>query len=147
MSVTAEQVLTFCTFRVDNLLLGVPVAQVQELVRHNDLTPVPLAPPSVVGLINLRGRIVTAVALRPLLGRPPAADRAGGMNVVVQNEGGVFSLVVDRIGDILSTSAPLGKIPDTLTGVAREVISGVHQGEDHLLLVLDVPACVRAVKS
>jgi purine-binding chemotaxis protein CheW len=61
----------YCTFHLDGLFFGVEVSQVQEVLRYQDMTRVPLAPPMVRGLINLRGQIVTAFDLRQRLGMPP----------------------------------------------------------------------------
>ena len=64
----------FCTFRVADLLYGVSVRRVQEVLRFQEMTPVPLAPGAVQGLINLRGQIVTAVDMRQILQLPDRAD-------------------------------------------------------------------------
>src|SRR6266851_5692622 len=91
----------FCTFLVDNLFLGIEVRQVQEVIRYQEMTRVPLAAPVVQGLINLRGQIVTALDLRRRL---ELADRPAGqlpMNVVMRTTEGATSFLVDRIGDVL----------------------------------------------
>ena len=87
----------FCTFCVDGLFFGVEVLKVQEVIRYQAMTPVPLAPAVVNGLINLRGQIVTAIDLRRALG---LSDRPAGslpMNVVVRTDDGVVSLLVDGL--------------------------------------------------
>jgi purine-binding chemotaxis protein CheW len=129
----------FSTFVVDGYLFGVPVIHVQEVIRHQEMTSVPLAPDVVGGLINLRGQIVMAIDLRRRLELPPRASDALPMNVVVKTEDGAVSLLVDKIGDVVeideeSFEAP----PDTLQGVARELIDGVFKLDGRLLLSLDV---------
>lgn len=128
---------TYCTFRIDDQLFGLEVERVQEVIRAQRITPVPLAPPEVVGLINLRGQIVPAIDLRRRLGMP---DREGGepMNVVVRREEGAVSLLVDEIGEVVAPDpASFEPPPNTLEGIAREVTRGVFKYERGLLLVLD----------
>jgi purine-binding chemotaxis protein CheW len=135
MSTTTQ----FCTFFLGDLLLGVEVLKVQEVIRLQSMTKVPLAPPTVRGLINLRGQIVLAVDLRQRLELPPAVGGADLMNVVVRDGESAVSLLVDDIGDVLELSADrFEPPPDTLTGVARELVRGVYQLKDRLLLILDI---------
>lgn len=129
----------FCTFFLGDLLLGVEVLKIQEVIRFQAMTKVPLAPPTVRGLINLRGQIVLAVDLRQRLELPPATGEAEPMNIVVRDGESAVSLLVDDIGDVLELSADrFEPPPDTLTGVARELVRGVFQLKDRLLLVLDI---------
>src|ERR1051326_2248414 len=91
----------FCTFVLDGLYFGVEVKKVQEVIRYQEMTRVPLAPAVVQGLINLRGQIVTAIDLRRRLElRDRSGDRAP-MNVVVRTDDGAVSLLVDDIGDVI----------------------------------------------
>ncbi|HEY9073267.1 MAG TPA: chemotaxis protein CheW, partial [Desulfobaccales bacterium] len=89
----------FSTFVVDHLLFGVEVEKVQEVIRYQEMTRVPLAPPVVKGLINLRGQIVTAIDLRRRLGLRERATADLPMNVVIRHDDGAVSLLVDEIGD------------------------------------------------
>ena len=91
----------FCTFSVHNLLLAIDVLEVQEVIRYQEMTRVPTAPPVVRGLINLRGQIVTAIDLRRRLALPPSGDDQRPMNVVVRTGDGAISLLVDEIDDVL----------------------------------------------
>jgi purine-binding chemotaxis protein CheW len=128
------------TFRVDGELFGVDALLVQEVSRHLELTPVPLAPQAVAGVMNLRGEVVTALDLRRLLGRPDRAAGAKPMNVVLRNEGGSVSLLVDHIESVEDVEdETFEPIPDTVTGAAREFLSGAYKLPDGLLLTLDVP--------
>jgi purine-binding chemotaxis protein CheW len=129
----------FCTFFLDDLFFGVDVQKVQEVLRYQGMTRVPLAPPIVRGLINLRGQIVTAIDLRirlELKERP--ADQLP-MNVVVQTGDGPTSLLVDQIGDVWQVEEEaFEQPPETLQGVARELIRGTYKLKDRLLLILDI---------
>jgi purine-binding chemotaxis protein CheW len=133
----------FATFYLDRLLFGVEVSKVQEVIRYQEMTRVPLAPPIVTGLINLRGQIVTALDLRrrlELAERP--ADRLP-MNVVVRAGDEAVSLLVDEIGDVLEVEdETFESPPETLKGVARELIRGAYKLKDRLLLVLDTEKAV-----
>jgi purine-binding chemotaxis protein CheW len=129
----------FCTFHLGDLFLGIEVLQVQEVIRSQAMTRVPLAPRAVRGLINLRGQIVTAIDLRERLGLPPLAEGTMAMNVVVRTDEGAVSLLVDEIGDVLDTEAEQYETPPTtLAARARELIAGVYKLPGRLLLVLDV---------
>lgn len=132
------EITQYCTFQVAQLFLGIDVHTVQEVMRPLDMTPVPLASASVLGLINLRGQIVTAVDLRLKLGLParPAGEEA--MNVVMRTDDGAVSLVVDEIGDVIEvTPEAFERVPDTLQGELRTLIKGVYKLNDQLLLILD----------
>lgn len=132
-----------CTFFVDDLLFGVAAEQVQEVIRFQSMTSVALAPRAVRGLINLRGQIVTAVDLRCLLGLEIPAGDYKPMNVVVRTSQGVFSLLVDRIGDVLELEQDsFEPPPDTLEGMSRELISGAYKLSGELLLTLDIDRLV-----
>jgi purine-binding chemotaxis protein CheW len=128
----------FCTFWLGDLYYGVDVLRVQEIIGHQPPTRVPLAPPEVRGLINLRGRIVTALDLRRRLGLGDAPDGLRPKGVVARTEDGTVSLLVDEIGDVLEVEeGAFERPPETLTGEARELIRGAYKLPDRLLLVLD----------
>jgi len=129
----------YCTFHLGDLFMGVDVRHVQEVLRYQKMTRVPLAAAVVEGLINLRGQIVTAIDLRRRIGLP---DRPGGqlpMNVVVRDGDGIVSLLVDEIGDVLDVEEDeIQPAPSTLHGMARDMIHGVFKLEARLLLLLDI---------
>lgn len=126
------------TFVLDDMHFGVDVLKVQEVIRYQELTRIPLAPPVVRGLINLRGQIVTAIDLRHRLGLEERADGELPMNVVVRTADGVVSLLVDEIGDVVDVAdSQFERPPDTLSGPTRELVRGVYKLKDRLLLLLD----------
>lgn len=133
----------YCTFYLGGECFGLDVLQVQEIVRSQPLTPVPLAHPSVSGLINLRGQIVTAIDLRERLALPPRSQDQQPVNIVVQTEDGAVSLLVDEIGDVLEVNEQQFELPpETLRGAARELIQGVYKLADRLLVILDPKSVV-----
>jgi len=138
-----------CTFYLDDLLLGIDVQQVQEVIRYQPMTPVPLAPPVVAGLINLRGQIVTATDLRLLLGMAPTDfSAARPMNVVIRNEVGTVSLLVDEIGDVIEVSAAdFEPSPSTLPHALRTISVGVYKLPRALLLLLNTDELITSGSS
>src|SRR5208283_5192593 len=117
---------------------GVPVEQVQEVIRYQEMTRVPLVSEVVSGLINLRGQIVTAIDLRRCLGM---ADRKAGelpMNVVVRTGDGPVSLLVDDIGDVIEVSEnAYESTPQNMRRQQKEIVDGVYKLDGRLLLVLN----------
>src|SRR5271163_1577491 len=106
-----------CTFMLDGLYFGVDVQKVQEVICYQEMTRVPLAPPVVRGLINLRGQIVTAIDMRRRLDLPALPEGKLPMNVVIRTDGGPVSLLVDEIGDVMEVdSASYERPPETLRG-------------------------------
>jgi len=128
-----------CTFALDSLLFGVEVVNVQEVLRYQEMTKVPLASSMVRGLINLRGQIVTAIDMRARLGLSALDAQHQPMNVVLRTSDGVVSLLVDEIGDVLQLDGrDFERPPETLSGVFRDVVVGVYKLDVQLLLLLDV---------
>ena len=133
----------FTTFFLDGLFFGVEVRKVQEVIRYQEMTRVPIAPPMIQGLINLRGQIVTAIDLRRRLELPPRPEGKLPMNVVLRTDEGAVSLLVDEIGDVVEIQdEAYERPPETLQGVARELVTGVYKLKDRLLLILDTERAV-----
>jgi len=128
----------YCTFELGSLLLGVKAQSVQEVIRTQLVTPVPLAPDFVRGLMNLRGQIVLVVDLRARLGSPPQESSPKPLNVLVHTSVGLVSMQADRIGDVLEIDEEqIDAVPDTLQGRAREVLAGALRLPERLLLLLE----------
>ena len=131
------------TFTVDGRFLGVDVTRVREVLRPQELTRVPLAPPQIAGLINLRGEIVTAFDLRVALGRAQRNQDERPMNVVVATEHGPVSMLVDEVSDVLDLDeGAIERPPSTLRGSARDLIVGAYKLDGRLLLELDLDAVI-----
>ena len=134
----------YVTMLIGGQLFGIPVLQVQDVLNPMAVTRVPLAPPEVFGVLNLRGRIVTAVDVRTRLGLGPREakennKKADSMNVVVDHNGELYSLQVDQVGEVMS--CPAGDFeppPATLDPCWRQVSAGVYRLSGRLLIVLDV---------
>ncbi len=133
-----------CTFMLGETLFGVDVSAVQEVLRPQAMTLVPLAPPVVRGLINLRGQIITAIDLRERLGLPPAVATVPGMNLVVRLPDEILSFLVDEVGEVMNLSEDqFEDTPVTLQGAISDVITGVYKLKDRLLLLLNVTAAAK----
>ncbi|MFL5494138.1 MAG: chemotaxis protein CheW [Gemmatimonadales bacterium] len=133
----------FCTFQVGELYMGIEVLNVHEVIRSQEMTPVPLAAPAVSGLINLRGEIVTAIDLRRRLRLAPRPEGHQPVNVVIRTSDGAVSLLVDEIGDVIEPSTEsFEPISETVDKAAQGLISGVYKLTDRLLLVLDVDRAI-----
>lgn len=133
-----------CTFMLGETLFGVDVSAVQEVLRPQAMTLVPLAPPVVRGLINLRGQIITAIDLRERLGFPPAVTTVPGMNLVVRLPDEILSFLVDDVGEVMNLSEDqFEDTPVTLQGAISDVITGVYKLKDRLLLLLNVTAAAK----
>jgi purine-binding chemotaxis protein CheW len=128
----------FCTFYLDRLMFGVELKNVQEVIRYLEITPIPLAPRVISGLMNLRGQIVTGVDMRRRLDLAERDAEKQPMNIVIRSADGAVSLLVDDIGEVVEvTEDSFERPPETLQGKVREVILGVHKLERQLLHVLD----------
>ncbi|GGO75910.1 chemotaxis protein CheW [Nocardioides deserti] len=133
------------TFTLDDRVYGVDVGAVQEVLRGQPRTRIPLAPTSVAGLINLRGQVLSAVDLREQLGLAAYSADQEPMLVVIRVSGEPVALLVDSIGSVVDVEADqFEPPPDTLAGVARDLILGAYKLEDQLLLALDVDRAVAA---
>ncbi len=138
-----ERVL--CTFRVAEHLLGLDISVIQEVLRQQEITRLPLAAPAVRGVINLRGRIVPALDLRRCLDLPVAEGGRHDANIVArEREDAPVSLLVDEIGDVVTVPLELCEgAPETMRAAARELIRGVFPVHDRLLLELDLGKVLR----
>lgn len=133
-----SKILQFCTFYLDSHFFGINVTYVQEIIRFQEMTEIPLAPSSVRGLINLRGQIVTAIDLRHRLKFQPLPSDRRPTNVIINADGAPISLLVDEIGDVLEVSSELFESPpQTLDMETRQLVKGAYKLENQLLLALD----------
>lgn len=139
-----------CAFRIEELALGVDVALVQEVTERLPLTDVPHAPHGVRGLINLRGRLITALDLHALLalGPPSRVDRQQPVDLVVRHGDELFGLLVEDVSEVVEVRPEhqVGR-PRNLVGPLRGAVSGVHNLPGGVLLELDVSAVLRAARA
>jgi purine-binding chemotaxis protein CheW len=129
--------------RLGDLLFGVEVTEVQEVIRYQQLTRVPLASEMIRGLMNLRGQIVTAIDLRRRLGMPDLPEFDHPANVVVRSDESTVSLLVDEIGEVVEVDeAAFEPPPVTLHRPVRQLIRGAYKLQERLLLILDTEQAI-----
>ncbi len=129
----------FVTVRLAGQLLGVPVLSVHDVLSPQKITHIPLAPDAVAGVLNLRGRIVTAIDLRRRLGMEPREDNEKEMSIVVEFHGEPYSLQIDSVGEVLTlANATFERNPVTLDAKWQSVSAGVYRLDGELLVILDV---------
>ncbi|MBL4615391.1 MAG: chemotaxis protein CheW [Magnetovibrio sp.] len=134
----------FVTFMVGGQLFGIPILMVQDILRLEAIAVIPLAPPKVKGSINLRGSIVTVISVRMCLGMGERAEDADGaeetdMGVTVEQGGNLYTLLVDRIGEVVNVSPDCYEAtPRTLDAKWRDYALGVYRLDAQLMVVLDV---------
>jgi purine-binding chemotaxis protein CheW len=129
----------YVTVETAGQLFGLRIERVRDVFVPRGLSKVPLAPPEVAGLLNLRGRIVTAIDLRRRLGLPPRKEDATPIAIGMEERGELYGLLVDRAGDVLHLErSTYDANPVNLDGRWTRVCAGVHRLEHGLLIVLDV---------
>lgn len=139
MIVSEESAQEYVTATVGDQLFGLPINRVQDVFAPDRLTRVPLAPPEIAGLLNLRGRIVTAIDMRLRLGLEPLAAGSKRMAVGVECRGESYGLLIDAIGEVLKLSVSGREDnPINLDPEIAAVSAGVHRLDNELLVILDV---------
>lgn len=130
----------FVTVHVADQLFGVKVTDIQDVFSLKGLTPVPGARPEIAGVLNLRGRIVTAVDARRRLGLPPRPQGFAGMMAVgVEYQGEAYGILVDTVGEVLRLSdAEFEPNPVNLNPNWKDVSQGVYRLDGRLLMTLDI---------
>lgn len=129
----------FVTVHIDGQLFGLPIAQVEDVFMPDAITEVPLSNPEVAGVLNLRGRIVTAIDMRKRLGLPPRSDGGAPMAVGIEHQQESYGLIIDRVGEVLRLGRrTFEKNPANLDVRWSSISAGVHRLDGKLLVLLDV---------
>ncbi|PWR23278.1 chemotaxis protein CheW [Zavarzinia compransoris] len=129
----------FVTMTVAGQAFGLPILDVHDIVVPEKITRVPLAQPEVAGLINLRGKIVTAIDMREVLRVPPAPGGQRRVGVTVSHRGETYTLLVDAVGEVIELGADRFEAnPPTLDARWRQLADGVFRLDHGLLVVLRV---------
>jgi purine-binding chemotaxis protein CheW len=139
MTITSADTCEFVTVRLAGQLLGIPVLLVHDVLKPQRITSVPCSPNWIAGVLNLRGRIVTAIDLRRRLGLPDREPNDKVMSIVIDRQGEPYSLLIDNVGEVLALPvSAFERNPVTLDARWREVADGVYRLDQELLIVLDV---------
>jgi purine-binding chemotaxis protein CheW len=129
--------LTLITFYLDDFIFGIPAEKVVEINKDLEITPVPLADEFILGIMNLRGHIVTVMDLQKKI--KLQGDLNYRLNLIIKKDNELLSFLVEKIGDILEVPvAKLEETPDRIEGLDREYIENIYQLPDRLLLLLNV---------
>ncbi|HEY7458792.1 MAG TPA: chemotaxis protein CheW [Xanthobacteraceae bacterium] len=143
MTTRHESEIEYVTATVGGQLFGAPIARVLDVFAPTRLTRVPLAPPEVAGVLNLRGRIMTAICMRRRLGLPPRENEEKCMALGIERDGEAYGLLVDSVGEVLKLPfADRDAVPVNLQPSWARVATGVHRLEGRILVVLDVDRCL-----
>ncbi|MBT4760114.1 MAG: chemotaxis protein CheW [Bdellovibrionaceae bacterium] len=130
--------LQVCEFKIGQDFFGISVLNIQEIIKPQKITKVPLSDNYVKGLINLRGQIVTGLSLRTLFGLEEKSTEEN-MNVIVRHEDQLISFMVDKICDVQDLEKQdFQQTPDTISRKIAQYVSGVYKLEDRLLIILDI---------
>jgi purine-binding chemotaxis protein CheW len=134
-----QDITEYVTAVIGGQLFGLPISRVQDVFMPDRLTRVPLAPKEIAGVLNLRGRIVTAIDMRCRLGLPQRDDGRRTMAVGIESRGESYGLLIDTVGEVLKL-ADSGREanPVNLDVRLARVSAGVHRLDGQLLVILDV---------
>ncbi len=136
-SLMREKTATLITFYLGDFIFGIPAEKVVEINKDLDITPVPLAEDFILGIMNLRGHIVTVMDLQKKI--KLRSELNYKLNLIVKRDNELLSFLVERIGDIMEVPvSELEETPDRIEGLDREYIEKIYQLPDRLLLLLDV---------
>jgi len=138
---SAGQILLVSTFHLGDTMFGIDTLQVQEAIRIPDITKVPRAQGSILGVVNLRGRIVTVIDLSGKLGLPLSPLTVDSRLIIVSWEDEQIGFLVDRIDDVIPIErARMSPPPSNIKGMQGQFFEGVNQSEKGLLVVLNIDA-------
>ena len=136
---TTQNLNEFVTAMIGGQLFGLPILRVQDVFQPDRLTRVPLAPPEIAGVLNLRGRIVTLVDMRICLGLEPRKEGGPPMAIGVELDGESYGLLIDSIGEVLKLDeAARESNPVNLDPRLARVSAGIFRLEGQLLMIIDV---------
>ncbi len=134
-----EALIEYVTVLLGGQLFGLPISQVQDVFMPQRLTRVPLARPEIAGVLNLRGRIVTAIDMRCRLGLPRRDDTKPPMAVGIECKGESYGLLIDTVGEVLKLDDNAREPnPVNLDARLTQISAGVHRLDGQLLVILDV---------
>jgi purine-binding chemotaxis protein CheW len=127
------------TIFVAGEMFGLPVDSVQTIFRIEEITPVPLGPPEIEGLVNLRGRIVTAVSLKRRVFKAPRESSRGALAIGIEHDGENFALIVDEVGDVI-TCEESGRVagPPHIDANRARLTNDYYQLEGRILPILSL---------
>jgi len=134
-----DQEIQWVTFRLDKEIYGIEVMQVQEVLRVTEITPVPGAPDYILGIINLRGNVVTVLDTRKRFGLPPKEIEDPSRIVIIESADQVVGMLVDSVAEVVYLRySEIESSPNVGNEESSRFIQGVHSRNDSLLILVDV---------
>lgn len=134
-----DQVLQWVTYRLDEETYGINVMQVQEVLRYTEIAPVPGAPDYVLGIINLRGNVVTVIDTRSRFGLPPSDITDNTRIVIIESDEQVVGILVDSVAEVVYLrSSEIDSAPNVGTEESAKFIQGVSNRSGQLLILVDL---------
>ncbi|MGL4206714.1 MAG: chemotaxis protein CheW [Aeromonadaceae bacterium] len=138
-NIAEDEVLQWVTFQLDKETYGINVMQVQEVLRYTEIAPVPGAPDYVLGIINLRGNVVTVIDTRSRFGLPPAEVSDNSRIVIIEAEKQVIGILVDSVAEVVYLrSTEIDAAPSVGTEESAKFIQGVSNRDGELLILVDL---------
>lgn len=136
---TATQDLQAVVFMLNRAYYGVPILQVQEIVKMTEITELPNTPDFVQGIVNLRGKIIPIIDMRKRFGLPQEKIDENWKILILKEEDVLFGVMVDQISEVEKVpSALIEKPPKIVAGVNGKFINGIAKTENRLLILLDI---------
>ena len=134
-----DEVLQWVTYRLDEETYGINVMQVQEVLRYTEIAPVPGAPDYVLGIINLRGNVVTVIDTRSRFGLPPTETTDNSRIVIIESDEQVVGILVDSVAEVVYLrSSEIDSAPNVGTEESTKFIQGVSNQKGELLILVDL---------
>ncbi|MFT6328708.1 MAG: purine-binding chemotaxis protein CheW [Bermanella sp.] len=134
-----DEVLQWVTYRLDEETYGINVMQVQEVLRYTEIAPVPGAPEYVLGIINLRGNVVTVIDTRSRFGLPPTDITDNSRIVIIESDEQVVGILVDSVAEVVYLrSSEIESAPNVGTEESAKFIQGVSNRSGELLILVDL---------
>ena len=144
-NIAAENLTEYVTVMIGTQLFGLPISRVQDVFVPDRITRVPLAEPEIAGVLNLRGRIVTAIDMRRRLGLPPRTDDKPSMAVGIELKGESYGLLIDTVGEVMKLGETTHEPnPVNLDPRLARVSGGVHRLDGQPMVILDVDSVLNA---
>jgi len=138
-AVDSDEMLQWVTFKLEQETYGVNVMQVQEVLRYSDIAPVPGAPSYVLGIINLRGSVVTVIDTRSRFGLMPSDVTDNTRVVIIESDKQVIGILVDSVAEVVYMKASeIEMAPNVGTDESAKFIKGVCNRENELLILVDL---------
>lgn len=129
----------FLTIHIGKQIFGLPILQVRDVLGEQKVTRIPLGRPEIAGVLNLRGRIVTAIDIRKCLNQPSRDHGTRTMSVVIDHENELYSFIIDQVGDVMTlTDESYENVPATLDPVWAHLAKGIYRLDGQLLIILDI---------